>query len=359
MSDIREKMLQRFLKYVAFDTESSDDATTVPTTQGQMLFARYLKEELESMGLDEVVLDEKGYIYATLPSNSARELPVIGFIAHLDTSPDMSGKNVKPRVVDYSGGDIVLDEKGAIILSQQDFPELSAYKGHVLVVTDGHTLLGADDKAGVAEIISAIDYLQTHPEIEHGKVRIAFNPDEEIGRGAHNFNVSLFGCDWAYTVDGSAEGEIEFENFNAGSANFSIQGRNVHPGYAKGKMLNALRVYTRQKTILCFDVHAFEQAIAIRVTYLEDFKETIYGIVLGAHEDKILVGFMHNGKFETRDIYFNDYIENKVKIDLLYKDAFETNDSLTTAINKCNKALEDKPEIDFSDVENEKDTDII
>lgn len=242
MSEIRDKMLQRFLKYVAFDTESCDDATTVPTTPGQMEFARYLKEELESMGLEEVVLDEKGYLYATLPSNSARELPVIGFIAHLDTSPDMSGKNVKPRVVDYMGGNIVLDEKAGIILSEQDFPEISAYAGHSLVVTDGHTLLGADDKAGVAEIISAIAYLQAHPEIEHGKVRIAFNPDEEIGRGAHNFNVPLFGCDWAYTVDGSAEGEIEFENFNAGSANFSIQGRNVHPGYAKGKMLNALRV---------------------------------------------------------------------------------------------------------------------
>lgn len=244
MSEIKENMLQRFLKYVAFDTESNDDANTVPTTPGQMVFARFLKEELEAMGLEEVVLDEKGYLYATLPSNSTRKLPVVGFIAHLDTSPDMSGKNVKPRVVEYAGGDIVLDDKAGIVLSAKDFPEVADYVGHSLVVTDGHTLLGADDKAGVAEIISAIAYLQAHPEIEHGKVRIAFNPDEEIGRGAHNFNVPLFGCDWAYTVDGSAEGEIEFENFNAGSANFKIQGRNVHPGYAKGKMLNALRVAT-------------------------------------------------------------------------------------------------------------------
>lgn len=244
MSEVKDKMLQRFLKYVAFDTESSDDAVTVPTTPGQMVFARFLKEELEGMGLEEVVLDDKGYLYATLPANTDKELPVVGFIAHLDTSPDMSGKNVSPRVVEYAGGDIVLDEKENIVLSAKDFPEVEEYVGHSLVVTDGHTLLGADDKAGVAEIISAVEYLQSHPEIEHGKVRIAFNPDEEIGRGAHNFNVPLFGCDWAYTVDGSAEGEIEFENFNAGSATFAIQGRNVHPGYAKGKMLNALRVAT-------------------------------------------------------------------------------------------------------------------
>lgn len=244
MSEVKDKMLQRFLKYVAFDTESSDDAVVVPTTPGQMVFARFLKEELEGMGLEDVVLDEKGYLYATLPANTDKELPVVGFIAHLDTSPDMSGKNVSPRVVEYGGGDIVLDEKENIVLTVKDFPEVAEYVGHSLVVTDGHTLLGADDKAGVAEIISAVEYLQSHPEIEHGKVRIAFNPDEEIGRGAHNFNVPLFGCDWAYTVDGSAEGEIEFENFNAGSATFAIQGRNVHPGYAKDKMLNALRVAT-------------------------------------------------------------------------------------------------------------------
>ena len=243
MSEIREDMLQRFLKYVTFDTESRDDVDCVPTTEGQMIFARFLKEELVAMGLSDVVLDEKGYLYATLPANCQKQLPVIGFIAHLDTSPDMSGCNVSPRVVQaYNGGNITLNEKEGVVLSTSDFPEVLDYVGHDLVVTDGLTLLGADDKAGVAEIISAIAYLQAHPEIEHGTVRIAFNPDEEIGRGAHNFNVGLFGCDWAYTVDGSAEGELEFENFNAGSASFVIQGRNVHPGYAKGKMLNALRV---------------------------------------------------------------------------------------------------------------------
>ena len=245
MKEITEGMLQRFLKYVTFDTESVDDNNTVPTSEGQFTFARYLEDELRSMGLTEITLDDKGYLYATLPANSNKEIPVIGFISHLDTSPDMSGKDVRPRVVtSYDGGDITLCEKDGIVLTVKDFPEVAAYKGQDLIVTDGHTLLGADDKAGIAEIISAVAYLQAHPEIEHGKVRIAFNPDEEIGRGAHNFNVPLFGCDWAYTVDGGAEGELEFENFNAGSALFTIQGRNVHPGYAKGKMLNALRVAT-------------------------------------------------------------------------------------------------------------------
>ena len=245
MKEITESMLQRFLKYVTFDTESIDDSTTVPTSEGQFTFARYLEEELRAMGLTEITLDDKGYLYATLPANTDKEIPVIGFISHLDTSPDMSGKDVKPCVVAaYDGGDITLCEKDNIVLTVKDFPEVAAYKGQDLIVTDGHTLLGADDKAGIAEIISAIAYLQAHPEIEHGKVRIAFNPDEEIGRGAHHFNVPLFGCEWAYTVDGGAEGELEFENFNAGSALFTIQGRNVHPGYAKGKMLNALRVAT-------------------------------------------------------------------------------------------------------------------
>lgn len=243
MSEIKDKMLQRFMEYVKFDTQSDDEAVSVPTTEGQFVFARYLEQKLREMGLTEIVLDDKGYLYATLPANCSRELPTVGFIAHLDTSPDMSGKDVKPRVVEaYDGGDIVLDGDAGIVLSTADFPEVKDYVGHDLVVTNGHTLLGADDKAGIAEIVSAIAYLQQHPEIEHGKVRIAFNPDEEVGRGAHKFDVPLFGCDWAYTVDGSCEGEIEFENFNAGSATFKIQGRNVHPGYAKGKMLNALRV---------------------------------------------------------------------------------------------------------------------
>ena len=245
MNEFTNKMLQRFLKYVTFDTESVDENSAVPTSEGQFVFARYLENELREMGLTDIILDDKGYLYATLPANCEKNIPVVGFISHLDTSPDMSGRDVKPRVVEaYAGGDIVLSAEDDIVLKVCDFPEVEEYKGHDLIVTDGHTLLGADDKAGIAEIISAIEYLQAHPEIEHGKVRIAFNPDEEIGRGAHNFNVPLFACDWAYTVDGGSEGELEFENFNAGSALFTIQGRNVHPGYAKGRMLNALRVAT-------------------------------------------------------------------------------------------------------------------
>ena len=236
-------MIDRFLRYVRFETTSAEDAATTPSTPGQMVFARALEEELRSMGLEDISLDDNGYLFATLPANTARQVPTIGFIAHMDTSPDMSGANVNPRIVNnYQGGDILLDSKEDIILSPLQFPELNDHLGEDLIVTDGHTLLGADDKAGIAEIISAIEYLQQHPEIEHGRIRIGFNPDEEIGLGAHKFDVEAFGCDWAYTMDGSEVGELEYENFNAASARITIQGRNVHPGYAKGKMLNALRV---------------------------------------------------------------------------------------------------------------------
>ena len=236
-------MIDRFLRYVRFETTSAEDAATTPSTPGQMVFARVLEEELRSMGLEDISLDDNGYLFATLPANTTRQVPTIGFIAHMDTSPDMSGANVNPRIVNnYQGGDILLDSKEDIILSPLQFPELNDHLGEDLIVTDGHTLLGADDKAGIAEIISAIEYLQQHPEIEHGRIRIGFNPDEEIGLGAHKFDVEAFGCDWAYTMDGSEVGELEYENFNAASARITIQGRNVHPGYAKGKMLNALRV---------------------------------------------------------------------------------------------------------------------
>ncbi|MCR5139608.1 MAG: peptidase T [Bacteroidaceae bacterium] len=236
-------MIDRFLRYVRFETTSAEDAATTPSTPGQMVFARALEEELHSMGLEDISLDDNGYLFATLPANTTRQVPTIGFIAHMDTSPDMSGANVNPRIVNnYQGGDILLDSKEDIILSPLQFPELNDHLGEDLIVTDGHTLLGADDKAGIAEIISAIEYLQQHPEIEHGCIRIGFNPDEEIGLGAHKFDVEAFGCDWAYTMDGSEVGELEYENFNAASARITIQGRNVHPGYAKGKMLNALRV---------------------------------------------------------------------------------------------------------------------
>lgn len=239
-------LVERFLKYVSFDTQSSEETEVTPSTPGQMVFAKYLKEELESLGLEDITLDEHGYLFATLPANIDKPVPTIGFIAHMDTSPDMSGKDVSPRIVqNYDGSDIVLCAEENVVLSPSQFPELLDHKGEDLIVTNGKTLLGADDKAGIAEIVSAIVYLKEHHEIKHGKIRIGFNPDEEIGLGAHKFDVEKFGCDWAYTMDGGEVGELEFENFNAASAKITFKGRNVHPGYAKNKMVNSIRVANR------------------------------------------------------------------------------------------------------------------
>jgi len=236
-------LVERFLRYVSFDTQSDDNSGVTPSTPKQMVFAQYLKNELEALGLEEIELDEYGYLYATLPANTDKEVPTIGFIAHMDTSPDMSGADVTPRIVhNYDGSDIVLCEEDNIVMTTSQFPELLDHKGEDLIVTNGKTLLGADDKAGIAEIVSAIVYLQQHPEIKHGKIRVGFNPDEEIGLGAHKFDVEKFGCQWAYTMDGSEVGELEFENFNAAAAKIIVKGRNVHPGYAKNKMVNAIRV---------------------------------------------------------------------------------------------------------------------
>ena len=237
------KLIDRFLKYVSFETTSNEESGVTPSTPGQMVLAKYLKEELEGLGLQEVFLDDNGYLYATLPANTDKQVPVVGFIAHMDTAPDMSAKNVTPRIVqNYDGGDIVLNAAENIVLSPEQFPELKNHVGEDLIVTDGNTLLGADDKAGIAEIISGVEYLMQHPEIKHGKIRIAFNPDEEIGLGAHKFDVERFGCDFAYTFDGGEVGELEFENFNAAAAKLTFTGRNVHPGTAKNKMINSIRV---------------------------------------------------------------------------------------------------------------------
>ena len=236
-------LVELFLKYVSFDTQSSEETRITPSTPGQMVFAKYLKSELESLGLEEITLDEHGYLFATLPANTDKEIPTIGFIAHMDTSPDMSGKDVTPRIVEnYNGSEIVLDAEERVVLSPAQFPELLDHKGEDLIVTNGKTLLGADDKAGIAEIVSAMAYLKEHPEIKHGKIRIGFNPDEEIGEGAHKFDVEKFGCEWAYTMDGGEVGELEFENFNAAAAKIIFKGRNVHPGYARHKMINSIRI---------------------------------------------------------------------------------------------------------------------
>ena len=237
-------VVDRFLQYVKFDTQSDELTNLTPSTPGQMIFAQHLEKELRELGLTEISLDDNGYLMASLPSNVDRaDLPVVGFIAHLDTSPDLTGRHVSPRIVEhYDGGDIVLNAEKGIILSPSEFPELENYVGQDLIVTDGNTLLGADDKAGIAEIITAVAYLIRHPEIPHGKIRIAFNPDEEIGQGAHKFDVKRFGADWAYTMDGGEIGELEYENFNAAVARVTFTGRNVHPGYAKHKMINSLRI---------------------------------------------------------------------------------------------------------------------
>lgn len=236
-------IVERFLKYVSFDTQSAEDADTTPSTAKQLKLAEYLRDELTHIGMTEVEMDENGYVYATLPANTDKVVPTIGFISHMDTSPDCSGANIRPRIVKhYDGGDIVLDAEARLVTSPSKFPELLDHVGEDIIVTDGHTLLGADDKAGIAEIVQAMVYLMEHPEIKHGRVRVGFNPDEEIGLGAHKFDVEKFGCEWGYTMDGGELGELEYENFNAASAKIEVKGVSVHPGYAKGKMINAARV---------------------------------------------------------------------------------------------------------------------
>ena len=244
------ELKERFLKYVSYDTQSDENSTTFPSTEKQKVLLAALRDEMEALGMTEVTMDQYGYVMGTIPATTGcGNAPVIGFIAHVDTSPDMSGKEVKPRVIEeYDGGDIALN--GQLTMKVSEFPELAFFKGHTLIHTDGTTLLGADDKAGVAEIMTAAEYLLTHPEVKHGKIRIGFTPDEEVGRGVDFFDVKAFGADFAYTVDGGMEGELEYENFNAASAKIEIQGRNVHPGYAKAKMINAIDVACELQTML-------------------------------------------------------------------------------------------------------------
>ncbi len=236
------RLVERFINYVKFDTESDENSTTCPSTEKQLKLAVFLKDEMTGMGLEEVTLDENGYLMATLPSNTDKNIPTFGFIAHMDTAPAFSGKDIRPKFVDYEGGDIVLNEEKNIVLSPKDFKELDSYIGETLITTDGTTLLGADDKAGIAEILTAMEYLMDHPEIKHGKIRIGFTPDEEIGQGADLFDVEKFGAEFAYTIDGGRLGEVEYENFNAASAKIKITGRSVHPGTAKDQLINALQV---------------------------------------------------------------------------------------------------------------------
>ncbi len=250
-TDIMTSIIERFIKYTQFDTQSDPNTGLTPSTPGQMAFSRALAEELKEVGLEDVELDDNGYIMATVPSNIVEETPVVGFIAHVDTSPDFSGKNVSPKIIEeYDGGEIVLDAGNNISLKPAEFPELKRYIGQQLITTDGNTLLGADDKAGITAIVTAMEYLIKHPEIKHGKIRVGFTPDEEIGEGADLFDVEKFGADFAYTIDGGEIGELEYENFNAAMAKVIAYGRNVHPGYARGKMRNSMRVANQLITML-------------------------------------------------------------------------------------------------------------
>ncbi|WP_044747815.1 peptidase T [Bacillus alveayuensis] len=240
---MKHEIIERFTKYVKIDTQSDPNSHTCPSTPGQWTLAKMLVEELKAIGMEEVTVDENGYVMATLPSNTDKDVPTIGFLAHMDTATDFTGANVNPQIVEsYDGGDIILNEELHIVLSPTDFPELANYKGHTLITTDGTTLLGADNKAGIAEIMTAMAYLIQHPEIKHGKVRVAFTPDEEIGRGPHKFDVAAFGAKYAYTVDGGPLGELEYESFNAAQAKITFKGKNVHPGTAKGKMINSMKM---------------------------------------------------------------------------------------------------------------------
>lgn len=240
---MKEELIRRFVSYAEMDTQSSEDSETCPSTPGQMVLAHKLAEELQELGLTEITVDEHAYVMASLPANTDKEVPVIGFLAHLDTATDFTGTNVKPQIVEnYDGQDLVLNEAQNIIMSTKSFPELTGYKGHTLITTDGTTLLGADNKAGIAEIMTAMAHLLAHPEIKHGKIRVAFTPDEEIGRGPHKFDVAAFGASYAYTVDGGPLGELEYESFNAAAAKISFHGVNVHPGTAKGKMIHSSKI---------------------------------------------------------------------------------------------------------------------
>ena len=315
---MKEKITERFLKYVKFDTTADPNNFACPSTEGQRVFANYLVEELKKLGLEDANVDENSYVMATLKGNT-EGVDTIGFISHLDTAPDITGKNVKPRVIkNYNGEDIILNEEQNITTYIKDYPELSELKGHDIVVTDGTTLLGADDKAGITAIMTAVEYLSNHPEVKHGDIKIGFTPDEEIGRGADLFNVEKFGAKYAYTIDGGVEGELEYENFNAAGATIKIQGRNVHPGSAKNKMINALH-------IACEIADSFPANERPETT---EHYEGFYHLndMNGSVEEATMIYIIRDhdrDKFESRKAYMTEVIEklnekydNRISLDL-------------------------------------------
>lgn len=341
-----EKLLERFLRYVAIDTMSDENSETCPSTEKQYNLLKLLKKELEEMGMKDVELDENGYVYATLPANTDKKVPVIGFISHVDTSPDMSGENVKPQIhKDYNGEDIVLDKENNIILSTALFPELKKLKGHTVITTDGSTLLGADDKAGIAEIMTAMDYLINHPEIKHGTIKVAFTPDEEIGRGVDKFNVKKFGAEFAYTMDGGSEGELEYENFNAAKLTVNIKGRNVHPGYAKDKMLNSMLIAMEYNQML---------PVNMRPEFTQDYDGFFHLIKMeGTVENSAIVYIVRDHdreKFEAKkamakkvgDFLNERYGNDVVKVELVdqYFNMREKVEPVMHIVENAKKAME-------------------
>lgn len=341
-----ENLVNRFLNYVKIETTSDESSVSVPSTSGQLEFGKMLKEELINIGLQDVSMDDNGYIMATLPSNIEKDVPTIGFIAHMDTSPDMSGKDVKPFIVkEYKGGDIVLNKEENIVLSPKDFPELNDHIGLDLILTDGTTLLGADNKAGIAEIVTAMEYLIKNPGIPHGTIKVGFTPDEEIGRGADHFDVKKFGADFAYTVDGGPIGELEYENFNAASARITIQGRNVHPGTAKDKMINSILIASELNNML---------PVNERPEYTEGY-EGFYHLVHfnGTVEYSTIVYIIRDHskeKFESKKklleqvvTFLNNKYGNIIELDLKdsYNNMKEKIEPVMYIIDLAKKAMED------------------
>jgi len=314
-----QDIINRFISYVTIDTESDPNSETTPSTFKQWDLANKLVGELNAMGMQEVTIDENAYIMATLPSNVDHEVPTIGFVSHFDTTPDFTGANVNPQIIEnYDGKDIVLNQEHNIILSPNYFEDLLLYKGQTLITTDGLTLLGADDKAGITEIMSAMDYLIQHPEIKHGTIRVGFTPDEEIGRGAHKFDVEKFGCQWAYTMDGSQIGELEYENFNAAGAKITLKGKSVHPGYAKGKMINSMLLASQFIAALpanetpettqdyegFFHVHGLKGSI----------EETVLELIIRDHDKSLFEG--RKQQVQTIAKKINDHYANQFGEDI-------------------------------------------
>ncbi|MEG7283226.1 peptidase T [Bacillus sp. 0909A] len=317
---MKEDIIERFTTYVKVDTQSDESVDTCPSTPGQLTLGNMLVEELKSIGMEDAAIDENGYVMATLPSNTDKDVPTIGFLAHVDTATDFTGKNVNPQIVEsYDGKDITLNEKLQVILSPDQFPELSGYKGHTLITTDGTTLLGADNKAGIAEIMTAMDYLIKHPEIKHGTIRVAFTPDEEIGRGPHKFDVARFNASFAYTVDGGPLGELEYESFNAAAAKITIKGNNVHPGTAKGKMINSAKIAMKLNSMLPADeapeytegYEGFNHLLSIQ----GDVEETRLNYIIRDFDKDI---FQNRKKTMQRIVeeLQNEYGQNRIQLDM-------------------------------------------